>query len=139
MKRFVNGSVGCAIISTMIAMIGCSPSAKTTNGTATSGDATATSAGSSAGGSFSLAWSEYPSWSVFGVADEIGLINKAEGKKGTMEEKWGVDIVLKQLDYEVNTRLVPTVLRSRLRLLKISQLQDAIPGLTSLAGSSEMQ
>ena len=24
---------------------------------------------------FSLAWSEYPSWSVFGVADELGLID----------------------------------------------------------------
>ena len=51
-------------------------------------------------GAFTLAWSEYPSWSVFGVADEAGLIDKDEGKKGTLEEKWGVDIVLKQLDYE---------------------------------------
>ena len=28
--------------------------------------------------SFSLSWSEYPSWSVFGVAGELGLI---DGKK----------------------------------------------------------
>ena len=51
-------------------------------------------------GAFTLAWSEYPSWSVFGVADEKGLIDKDEGEKGTLEEKWGVDIVLKELDYD---------------------------------------
>ena len=28
--------------------------------------------------SFSLAWSEYPSWSVFGVAHELGLVDKEE-------------------------------------------------------------
>ncbi len=50
--------------------------------------------------SFSLAWSEYPSWSVFGVAHEKGLLDKAEGKMGTIEEKWGVDIVLVQADYD---------------------------------------
>ena len=49
---------------------------------------------------FSLAWSEYPSWSVFGVAHEKGLLNKDEGEMGTLEEKYGVDIVLKQLDYD---------------------------------------
>jgi len=50
--------------------------------------------------SFSLAWSEYPSWSVFGVADENGIIDKDEGKLGRVEEKWGVDIVLKEADYD---------------------------------------
>lgn len=50
--------------------------------------------------SFSLAWSEYPSWSVFGVAHEKGLIDGAQGKLGPIEEKWGVDIVLKEADYE---------------------------------------
>ncbi|MEN1680526.1 MAG: hypothetical protein AAGJ46_13120 [Planctomycetota bacterium] len=49
---------------------------------------------------FSLAWSEYPSWSVFGVAHEKGLIDKAEGKLGEVEKKWGVDIVLVQTDYD---------------------------------------
>jgi len=48
---------------------------------------------------FTLAWSEYPSWSIFGVAAEDGLIDGAEGKLGTMEEKWGVDIVLKEAGY----------------------------------------
>ena len=34
---------------------------------------------------FSLAWSEYPSWSVFGVAHEIGIINGKEGEMGPIE------------------------------------------------------
>lgn len=50
---------------------------------------------------FSLAWSEYPSWSVFGVAHEKGLLNKAEGELGSIEKELGVDIVLVQADYEV--------------------------------------
>ncbi len=50
--------------------------------------------------SFSLAWSEYPSWSVFGVASEKGLVDGAKGKLGPIEEKWGVDIVLKEADYD---------------------------------------
>lgn len=49
---------------------------------------------------FSLAWSEYPSWSAFGVAHEVKLIDGAEGKTGPVEEKWGVDIVLKEADYD---------------------------------------
>ena len=64
-----------------------------------------TSTKPSAGGddtkpAFSLAWSEYPSWSVFGVAHEKGLIDGAEGAFGPIEEKWGVDIVLKEADYD---------------------------------------
>ena len=58
------------------------------------------SGGSGPAGSFTLAWSEYPSWSVFGVAHEEGLINKEPGQKGKIEEKWGVDIVLQQLEYD---------------------------------------
>jgi NitT/TauT family transport system substrate-binding protein len=49
---------------------------------------------------FSLAWSEYPSWSAFGVAHEAKLIDGGEGKTGPIEEKWGVDIVLKEGDYD---------------------------------------
>jgi len=49
---------------------------------------------------FSLAWSEYPSWSVFGVAHEKGIIDGEEGKLGSIEEKWGVDIVLREADYD---------------------------------------
>lgn len=50
--------------------------------------------------SFSLAWSEYPSWSVFGVASEKGLINGKKGELGPVEKEWGVDIVLEQKDYD---------------------------------------
>jgi NitT/TauT family transport system substrate-binding protein len=50
--------------------------------------------------SFSLAWSEYPSWSTFGVADEEGLVDGDKGKLGPVEEKWNVDIVLKEADYD---------------------------------------
>lgn len=50
--------------------------------------------------SFSLAWSEYPSWSVFGVADIKGLINGKEGQLGPIEKKYNVDIVLKETDYD---------------------------------------
>lgn len=49
---------------------------------------------------FTLAWSEYPSWSAFGVASEKGLINGAEGKLGTLERKHNVDIVLREADYD---------------------------------------
>lgn len=50
--------------------------------------------------SFSLAWSEYPSWSVFGVAHAYKLINGAEGELGPIEKKWNVDIVLKEAEYD---------------------------------------
>ena len=49
---------------------------------------------------FSLAWSEYPSWSTFGVANEVKLVDSKEGKLGSIEKKWGVDIVLKEADYD---------------------------------------
>ena len=50
--------------------------------------------------SFSLAWSEYPSWSTFGVAHEVKLINGQKGEMGPIEKKWGVDIELKEADYD---------------------------------------
>jgi NitT/TauT family transport system substrate-binding protein len=49
---------------------------------------------------FSLAWSEYPSWSVFGVAHAQKLIDGRAGKLGPIEERWKVDIVLKEADYD---------------------------------------
>lgn len=57
---------------------------------------------------FTLAWSEYPSWSVFGVASENGLINGEQGKQGPIEKKWGVDIVLKEADYDTCLTLFGT-------------------------------
>lgn len=49
---------------------------------------------------FSLAWSEYPSWSAFGVCDELGIINGDVGEMSPLEEKWGVDIELKEAEYD---------------------------------------
>ena len=50
--------------------------------------------------SFTLAASEYPSWSVFDVAHEMKLIDKEKGKLGSIEKAHGVDIVLKMVDYD---------------------------------------
>lgn len=50
--------------------------------------------------SFTLAWSEYPSWSLFGVASDVGIIDGRAGHLGEVEKKWNVDIVLKQADYD---------------------------------------
>lgn len=79
----------------LIAIVGCSKESTTTPaGTAATTPAKDTPV-------LSLAWSEYPSWSVFGVAHEKGLLNKAEGEMGSIEKELGVDIVLIQADYEV--------------------------------------
>ncbi len=82
----------------LIAMLGCTvePTTKPTTQGGDDGGSGSTAEKST----FTLAWSEYPSWSVFGVADEVGLIDKAEGKMGSVEEKWGVDIVLTEADYD---------------------------------------
>jgi NitT/TauT family transport system substrate-binding protein len=50
---------------------------------------------------FSLATSEYPSWSTFVVAKKAGLINGTDtGEPGTLEKKWGVRIRLEIADYD---------------------------------------
>ncbi len=49
---------------------------------------------------FSLAWSEWPGWSVFGVAHELGILDGKEGKLGTIEKKYNVDIILKEMEYD---------------------------------------
>lgn len=48
---------------------------------------------------FSLWWSEYPSFSVFGVADMYGLVDGRRGYIGPIEKTHGVDIVLQEADY----------------------------------------
>lgn len=51
--------------------------------------------------SFSLATSEYPSWSTFIVAGKAGAINPDKGGEyGPLEKKWQVDIVLEIKDYD---------------------------------------
>jgi NitT/TauT family transport system substrate-binding protein len=54
---------------------------------------------------FSIAWSEYPSWSVFGVAGTTKvsgelIIDGKAGGLGIVEKRWGVDIILKEADYD---------------------------------------
>jgi len=51
--------------------------------------------------SFTIAVSEYPSWSgTFLTACDIGLIDGAEGAQGPLEKKWKVDLVVKDTDYD---------------------------------------
>lgn len=49
---------------------------------------------------FTHSYSEYPSWSVFGVAESMDLLNGKRGQQGTLEKKWNVDIVLVAADYD---------------------------------------
>lgn len=49
---------------------------------------------------FSLASSEYPSWSVFMVARKAGLIGKDGGEPGLLEKKWGIRVRLDVKDYD---------------------------------------
>ena len=49
---------------------------------------------------FTLAWSEYPSWSVFGVASDMGIIDGEPGKQSELEKEHHVDIVLKLASYD---------------------------------------
>ena len=82
--------LGAILTAAMIACLGCN-NAKEVGNASSSGTAAET---------FTLAWSEYPSWSVFGVAEEAGLIKSGKGEMGTLEEKWKVDVELKQMDYD---------------------------------------
>jgi NitT/TauT family transport system substrate-binding protein len=50
--------------------------------------------------SFSLAWSEYPSWSTFGVAHARQLISGDKGKCGPIERRWQADIELREMEYD---------------------------------------
>jgi NitT/TauT family transport system substrate-binding protein len=79
------------------AIAGCTPSKPTAPvGNAPKAAAPATAAPKT----FSLAWSEYPSWSIFGVADEVGLIDGKAGAMGSIEKKYNVDIKLELATYD---------------------------------------
>ncbi|MCC6509316.1 MAG: hypothetical protein IT423_09430 [Pirellulaceae bacterium] len=90
MKRTKNGLQTLALCALLLA--GCSPSTPSAGGGAAGGGGDAPK--------FSLAWSEYPSWSVFGVAGSVGLIEGDAGKMGELEKKWNVDVVLNFADYD---------------------------------------
>src|SRR5947207_12315494 len=78
------------VLAAGLLLTGCS--GKGSDGKGASGDGKGTPV-------FTLAWSEYPSWSVFGVASEMGLIDGRKGHMGELEKKWGVDIELNSADY----------------------------------------
>lgn len=56
----------------------------------------------------SLAYSEYPSWSTFGVAEAKGLIDGSKGKQGPLEKLYNTDVVLKLVDYDSCIQLYGT-------------------------------
>ncbi len=85
---------------TSLALLCCTLMLTACNSSKTDSTSTAASGKSGDFPVFSFAWSEYPSWSVFGVAAEQGLIEKEEGKLGSIEKKWNVDIVLNPRDYD---------------------------------------
>lgn len=93
----------CAVTS-IAAISGCGGSKPTAGpaGSTSGGNAQGSSGASptSKPATFSLAWSEYPSWSIFGVADEVGLINGKEGEMGSIEKKYNVDIKLILATYD---------------------------------------
>ncbi len=49
---------------------------------------------------FTVSVSEYPSWVAFTYAQALGLLEPEQGKIGSMERKWGVDIKLAMIDYD---------------------------------------
>jgi len=76
---------------------GCDSKPSPTAATAATGG---TAAKSGAPTKFILAWSEYPSWSIFGVASDVGLIDGDVGKMGSIEKKYNIDIELKGVTYD---------------------------------------
>ncbi len=90
----LQASATCAA-ACLVLFTGCEPSANDPSKGSSSG-----SSGSGKPPVFSLAWSEYPSWSVFGVADKEGLLDGKEGAQGSLEKKWNVDIVLNYAEYD---------------------------------------
>lgn len=91
------------VAASIIASAGCGGTKPATNSgsdSAGSGASKANSSSSTKPATFSLAWSEYPSWSIFGVADEVGLINGKEGEMGSIEKKYNVDIKLILATYD---------------------------------------
>jgi len=79
-----------------MATIGCGDSKPPAKSGVAGGGSTATAPPAK----FTLAWSEYPSWSIFGVADEVGLIDGKAGAMGSIEKKYNIDIELLLASYD---------------------------------------
>jgi len=95
-SSFTHFGTGVVVLAVVAALAGCKPQ----EAPPTASGAAPAPAARAAVPSFSLAWSEYPSWSVFGVAAQVKLIDGAPGRLGPIEEKWGVDIELKEAEYD---------------------------------------
>ncbi len=82
------------------------------------------------------AWSEYPSWSVYGVAELIQIdgkpiIDGAEGKRGYVEDVWNVDIENTFKDYDgclqvYSTGVVDSVNITNLDILSSCQNRKSV-------------
>lgn len=93
--------VWLAIAILTVSHSGCTESKPVAPGAAGPASSSANSGtASKAPAKFILAWSEYPSWSVFGVADEVGLIDGKAGALGPIEKKYNVDIELVLASYD---------------------------------------
>ena len=97
------------MLAALVAFVGCgktddAPPADDTGG----GDVTTPDTGDQANTTtttnlptFTLATSEYPSWSTYVVAGKAGIINPAEGGDyGPLETKYGIDVVIEAKDYD---------------------------------------
>lgn len=95
-----------ALLALAIVLAGCSsetPKSTTPTEAASNTSATETppTEASTTAPSFSVASSEYPSWSTLMVAVKAGLINGNKGGQlGVLEKKWNVDMVLEVKDYD---------------------------------------
>jgi hypothetical protein len=81
---------------------------------------------------FSLATSEYPSWSTFMVADKLGLIDGAVGKTGELEKKYGVDIQLKVADYDTCIQYYGNATTDAACLTNMDSLNPAMTRATTI-------
>lgn len=93
MKKSLKRSLAALLIFVAVAPLGCESKPAGT-------PASSTKPSKAAPAKFTLAWSEYPSWSIFGVANDVGLIDGEAGKMGSIEKQYNVDIELKLLSYD---------------------------------------
>lgn len=90
-----------ALLAAIVLLVGCNKPAPAPNGNAANTPPTVTGGKpATATPTFTIAASEYPSWSTLFVADHLKLIDQKQGKQGPVEKKWGVDIVVKEADYD---------------------------------------
>ena len=141
-RTWTPGSLTAVAVGLAACLIGCFGTEEEETILVPGGDGTPVAAGDLP--QFSLAWSEYPSWSAFGVAAEEDLLNGDAGALGEMEKKWGVDVVLKQTDYDTCIQLygdgqIDAVCLTNMDLLPLTAGRPAVvtlPTSTSVGGDA---